>query len=165
MSGWASLLLMIVSSTLIVQAFLTAQMNFDHYFGLFALSFFSLSLSFSILSILSPYKYANYCKKVKAQYFWKNTNRTYQQSQGTSWVGGRPMFVTMWVGMCDKCVLESQHCVTLCVTQVCLGVQTLWHFVTGSAFATLPLGHHSVTVLSPSRPMRMINCVQDPVSK
>ena len=35
------------------------------------------------------------------------------------------------------------------VWQVCLGVQTLWHFVTGSAFATLPLGHHSVTVLSP----------------
>ena len=37
---------------------------------IFAVSF-SLSLSFSILSILSPYKYANYCKTVKAQYFWK----------------------------------------------------------------------------------------------
>ena len=114
---------MIVSSTLIVQAFLTAQMNFDHYFGLFALSLFSLSLSFSILSILSLHTII--CKILQegeSPIFLKNTKRIYQ-SQGTSWVGGRPMFVTMWVGMCDKCVLESQHCVTLCVTQVCLGVQ------------------------------------------
>ena len=106
----ASLLLMIVSSTLIVQAFLTAQMNFDHYFGLFALSFFSLSLSFSILSILSLH--TNICKILQegeSPIFLKNTKRKYQ-SQGTSWVGGRPMFVTMWVGMCDKCVLGSKHC-------------------------------------------------------
>ena len=67
----ASLLLMIVSSTLIVQAFLTAQMNFDHYFWLLALSFHCPYPSLSCPYSLSIQIYAKYCKKVKAQYFWK----------------------------------------------------------------------------------------------